>query len=245
MHTRVSVRVLSLLFLSACGGADTPDTTPAGGYPDAVSADAAHYAVAFENGAIRVLRITYGAGETSVMHGHPESCAIALAGGEFTMHLPDGTTVEESLAPGEVECYPAGAHRPENTSASGGEVILVELKDGATAGTAAMPAEPPATEADPGHYTVEVDNAVYRLVRVRYGAGEASVMHRHPAHCIVYLSTARSVTFRLPDGETVDGPSGELGDVTCVDAASHLPTNTSDTPLEVMLIELKGRATAS
>ncbi len=240
MHTRTAVPVLSLYFLAACAGADTPVE-----YPDAVAADPGHYSVAFENDAIRVLRISYGAGETSVMHTHPESCAIALSSGEFDMHLPDDTTIHDSVSPGEVECYPAGAHQPENTSDTRGEVVLVELKDGAMAGTAAMPADPLATEADPQHYTVEVENDVYRLVRVHYNPGDTSVMHYHPADCIVYLAPAGSVTFQLPDGETVAGPSGDVGDVTCVDAGSHLPTNTGTAPVDVMLIEMKGRATAA
>lgn len=240
MRTRAAVPALSMLLVAACGGADQPEE-----YPDAVTADPAHYSVAFENDAIRVLRISYGAGEASVMHHHPASCAIVLSGGEFDMGMPDGTTVHESLDPGQVECYPDGAHLPQNTSDTGGEVVLVELKDGAMAGTASMPADPEAITADPAHYSVIEENPVYRLVRVRYAPGEASVMHSHPAHCVVYLAAAPSVTFGLPDGETVAAPAGAAGDVTCVDAASHLPTNTGTTPVDVVLIEMKGRATAS
>lgn len=240
MRRRTAVPVLSLLFLAACGGADTPEEAP-----DAVTADPAHYSVAFENDAIRVLRISYGPGEASVMHTHPENCAIALTAGEFDMHLPDGTTVEESLSHGQADCYPAGTHRPENTGDSRGEVVLVELEDGAMAGTAGMPAEPLAIDADPEHYTVEAENDVYRLVRVRYGPGEASVMHSHPAHCIVYLGPTTGVSFQLPGGDTISAEPGDVGDVTCVDAGSHLPTNTGTAPVEVVLIEMKGRATAS
>lgn len=240
MHTRTAVPVLSLLVLAACGGADVPDE-----YPDSVTADPAHYSVAFENDAIRVLRISYGPGETSVMHTHPENCAIALTAGEFDMHLPDDTTVHESVSPGQAECYPAGAHRPENTADTRAEVVLVELEDGAMAGSAPAPADPLATDADPEHYTVAVDNDVYRLVRVHYEPGATSVMHYHPAHCVVYLGPTGGTTFQLPSGETVAAPSGGVGDVTCVDATSHLPTNTGTSPVDVMLIEMKGRATAS
>lgn len=243
MRTRTAVSVVSLLLLAACGGAETPESAEE--VPDAVTADPAHYSVAFENDAIRVLRISYGAGETSVMHTHPESCAIALTAGEFDMHLPDETTIQESLSAGQADCYPAGAHRPENTGDSRGEVVLVELKDGAMAGTAEMPADPLATDADPEHYTVEVDNDVYRLVRVHYEPGETSVMHSHPAHCIVFLGPTTGVSFQLPGGETVAAEPGNVGDVTCVDAGSHLPTNTGTAPSDVMLIEMKGRATAS
>lgn len=252
MRRRPVVPLVALFLFASCRGADAPEANAADAadaaeeYPEAVAADPGHYAVDFENDAIRVLRIAYGAGEASVMHTHPESCAIVWDGSAFTMHLPDGTSAVDPAVDGEVQCLPAGAHRPENTGGSAAEVIPVEQKAGAMAGTAAMPTDPPATEADPQHYTVEEDNDVYRLVRVRYGPGETSVMHSHPAHCIIYLSGGSSIQFELPTGEAVDAPAGQAGALNCgVDAGSHLPTNTGDAPTEVILIELKGRASVS
>ena len=40
-------------------------------FPDAVTADPAHYSVSFENELVRILRVSYRAGEKSVMHRHP------------------------------------------------------------------------------------------------------------------------------------------------------------------------------
>nr|NIR51506.1 hypothetical protein [candidate division KSB1 bacterium]NIS26908.1 hypothetical protein [candidate division KSB1 bacterium]NIT73741.1 hypothetical protein [candidate division KSB1 bacterium]NIU27639.1 hypothetical protein [candidate division KSB1 bacterium]NIU94275.1 hypothetical protein [candidate division KSB1 bacterium] len=39
---------------------------------DATKVDPKHYKVEFENDQVRVLRISYGPGEKSVMHEHPE-----------------------------------------------------------------------------------------------------------------------------------------------------------------------------
>lgn len=212
---------------------------------DAVVADPDHYALEFENDAVRVIRITYGAGETSIMHHHPASCAIALSDASWSMELPDGTVAADTGSLGDIDCFEAEDHLPTNTSGGEAELILVEFKEGAMARSDAMPAEPAAVTADTAHYSIEFQNDVARIVRVRYGAGETSVMHHHPAHCVIYLEDIGegTVTFGLPDGSVVPAPAGEGGAVNCIDAAVHLPTNTSAGQIHVVLLELKGRAT--
>jgi hypothetical protein len=73
---------------------------------------------------------------------------------------------------------------------------------------------------------------------VRYGAGEKSVMHRHPASCAVFL-TDQTFNFTLPDGTTAPAtvPSGALG---CSDANVHLPDNIGRAA-EFIMIEFKDR----
>ncbi len=210
-------------------------------YPEAVSADPDHYSVEFENDAARLLRISYGTGETSVMHTHPENCGIALSDGSWEMTLPDGSVIEETASFGDVDCYEAGAHNPRNQTTEPAELILVELKEGGAPGTDWSPEEPHAVTADPAHYTIEFENDVLRIVRVRYQGGETSVMHHHPANCVIYLSD-QTVTFELPSGEVIEAPQSEVGAVNCVDGDVHLPTNTADEELEVVLVEFKGRA---
>ncbi len=43
---------------------------------DPLKVDPKHYKVEFENDRVRVLRITYGPREKSVMHGHPATVAV-------------------------------------------------------------------------------------------------------------------------------------------------------------------------
>ena len=95
---------------------------------DPVKVDPKHYKVEFENNKIRVLRITYGPGEKSVMHGHPDAFAVFLADlqGKFT--LPDGKTLDITQKAGTTMWTPAGNHLPENTGNKPFELILVELK---------------------------------------------------------------------------------------------------------------------
>jgi quercetin dioxygenase-like cupin family protein len=234
------VSAVAVTFVLGCSGAEAPVE-----YPDAVTADPDHYSVEYENDALRILRIAYGPGESSVMHNHPANCAIFLRDQAGTMESADGEVTQTTPAEaGTVTCASESAvHLPTNTSGADLELVLVEFKDGMT-GSDAMPEAPHAVMADPDHYSVEFENDVARLVRVGYGPGETSVMHHHPAYCSVILVQVAGVTFELADGSVEDAPGGDLGELSCVDAQVHSPTNAGDGDLEAILIELKGRATA-
>jgi quercetin dioxygenase-like cupin family protein len=95
---------------------------------DPVKVDAKHYKVVFENDQVRVLRITYGPGEKSVMHDHPASVAVFLTDHHVKFTYSDGKTEESHPKPGESSWTPAGKHLPENISDKPFELILVELK---------------------------------------------------------------------------------------------------------------------
>lgn len=95
---------------------------------DPTVVDADHYKVAFENDHVRVLRITYGPGEMSVMHEHPDAVAVMLGASQMNMHFPDGTTEELEWSAGDAWWTPAVIHRPENLTGDPVEVILVEMK---------------------------------------------------------------------------------------------------------------------
>ena len=94
-----------------------------------------------------------------------------------------------------------------------------------------------AVKADPQRYTVEFENDRIRVIRIKYGPGEKSVMHTHGPHVVIFLTT-NAVRFTSPDGTSVD-VTLEAGGTEWVDAEEHLPENLSDEPLEVVLVELK------
>ena len=99
---------------------------------------------------------------------------------------------------------------------------------------------PDAVTADPKHYSVSFENDVVRFLRVKYGAGEKSVMHRHPPGCVVFL-TDQTFNFSLPDGTTEPAsvPAGALG---CSDGNVHLPENIAR-EAEFIMVEFKDRTT--
>ena len=93
---------------------------------------------------------------------------------------------------------------------------------------------------DPKHYSVVSENAHVRILRVHYGPHEKSVMHSHPASVAVFLSDGTG-KFTFPDGKTQEFKS-KAGDAQYNAAGEHLPENTGDQPLDVIVIELKGKA---
>jgi quercetin dioxygenase-like cupin family protein len=101
---------------------------------DPVKVDAKHYKVEFENDQVRVLRITYGPGEKSVMHEHPDAMAIFLADAKGRFNLADGSKQDFDNKKNTSLWTPAGKHLPENTSDKPFELILVELKKPAPKG---------------------------------------------------------------------------------------------------------------
>lgn len=95
---------------------------------DSVKVDPKHYKVEFENDQVRVVRITYGPHEKSVMHEHPANVAVFLTDGQARFTLPDGKTQDAPMKAGSVQWDGGGKHLPENTGDKPFELILVELK---------------------------------------------------------------------------------------------------------------------
>ncbi len=81
---------------------------------DPLKVDAKHYKIEFENDQVRVLRVTYGPHEKSVMHEHPNAVAVFLADGHSQFTLPDGKVVDAPIKAGTSMFTPAGKHLPEN-----------------------------------------------------------------------------------------------------------------------------------
>ena len=94
------------------------------------------------------------------------------------------------------------------------------------------------TVVDSTHYTVEFENDQVRIVRIRYGPGEKSVMHEHLDGVVVILTDA-SGKFTNPD-DTTEEFSNEAGEAFWAPATKHLPESTHSEPFEAILIELKG-----
>ena len=97
-----------------------------------------------------------------------------------------------------------------------------------------------AAKVDPKHYTVVSENAQVRILKVHYGPHEKSVMHSHPATVAVFLTDANG-QFSYPDGKK-ENFTVKAGETQYSAAEIHLPENTSDKGMDVIVIELKGKA---
>ena len=107
----------------------------------------------------------------------------------------------------------------------------------ATLRTIPQPAAEDPVRVDPGHYKVEFENERVRVLRIKYGPGEKSVMHSHPESIAVFLTDSHA-KFTYPDGRTED-INANAGTVQHMDAFTHLPESLSKTPFEVIQVELK------
>ena len=85
-----SITIAAGLFLAGViGYSVAAHAQPASAKADPVKVDPKHYKVEFENESVRVLRISYGPGEKSVMHNHPNAVAVYLTDGMTRMTTPD------------------------------------------------------------------------------------------------------------------------------------------------------------
>jgi quercetin dioxygenase-like cupin family protein len=97
-----------------------------------------------------------------------------------------------------------------------------------------------AVKVDPKHYSVVSENNQVRILKVHYGPHEKSVMHSHPNTVAVFLTDAKG-TFTFPDGKKQDF-TVKAGDAQYSAAGTHLPENTGDKDMEVIVTELKGHS---
>jgi len=94
-----------------------------------------------------------------------------------------------------------------------------------------------AVKLDSKHYTVEFENDKVRVIRVRYGPREKSIMHEHPNAVAVFLADA-GAKFTYPNGKT-ENFSAKAGQTMWFPAVEHLPENPGDKPIHLIFIELK------
>ena len=96
---------------------------------DPVKLDAKHYKVELENERVRVVRISYGPREKSVMHQHPAGVVVFVTEGKFKFTYPDGKTETIEGQPGQVLSFAeTWEHLPENLTDKRFEAVYVELR---------------------------------------------------------------------------------------------------------------------
>jgi len=96
-----------------------------------------------------------------------------------------------------------------------------------------------AVKVDPKHYKVEFENSSVRVLRIKYGPHEKSVMHSHPNSVAIFQNDGR-VKFTYPGGKTEEREM-KAGQAVWTPAVKHLPENLTGSDMEVILVELKTR----
>src|ERR1700752_3808767 len=94
-----------------------------------------------------------------------------------------------------------------------------------------------AVKVDPKHYSLVSENDQVRVLKVHYGPHEKSVMHSHPNSVAVMLTDMKA-EFTLADGKK-QNMTAKSGDAQYTPAQVHLPENTGDKGMDLILVELK------
>lgn len=106
--------------------------------------------------------------------------------------------------------------------------------------TVALAQDP--VKVDGNHYKVEFENDQVRVLRIKVGPGEKSIMHQHPNAVAIFLTDVNG-KFNFPDGTSQDVTS-KAGEARWTPAITHMPENVGTQPFEVILVEMKGKAPA-
>lgn len=201
---------------------------------DPLQADPGHHKLEFENPQFRVDRGSFGPGEIAADFFDAEGVVIvALTPMRSRLNFPDGKFIDAPPVPaGAVFWAPPGRIRPQNLLDQRVEFVIVIPRGGASTRTGADP-----LVADPQHYTLEFENDLVRVLRARMEPHGESVMHGHPAHVAVLLTTAKTL-MHLPDGKSFLS-ARKAGEVVGAPAGEHRPENLLDEPAEVIVIEPK------
>ena len=119
-------------------------------------------------------------------------------------------------------------------------LALVLLTIGVTYAAQSRAAQPlpDAVTADGKHYTVEFENDIVRVLRVKLGAGDSTPRHSHSAYCAIEISDS---SLKEPGGPVSESKAGQ---VFCGDATSHAPTNVGKGLAESIVVEFKNKQKA-
>ncbi len=193
--------------------------------------------VGFENEYVRVLHWTTSPHGKTAMHEHPAMVTVGLSDGKERFTTPDGKSSIVESKVGQAKWSNPEKHSSEDLSDKKGEVIQVELKKKPGAAMTAFPVAEDSVKVDPKHYSVEYQNDRVRVLRIKYGPNEKSVMHAHPASVAIFLTDGQT-KMTQPDGKS-SVQNIKAGQVQWTEVQKHLPENVGGKPLELVLVELR------
>lgn len=200
---------------------------------DAAKADPSHYKVILDNPTVRVLQISYPAGDKSVLHAHPDSIAVPLTGAKMQFMLPDGKAQDSAMTSDSAEYRPAEKHTPANVGGAPMRAILVEFK-GKAPGSATIP-------------NARENMALKELAEGPYGAAfkvtaepdftePAGTKHEYDQVVIALAPTPMSLSVDGKPART----TWERGDVEFIGrGVAHGSKNTAGKPVDFILVYVK------
>jgi quercetin dioxygenase-like cupin family protein len=214
------------------------------GQEDALVAAPNNYKLVYENGYVRIVRSQAKPGERSPLHQHGDLplLEVILSDGPTALLLEDGRRVERRNRLGNISYNPGatGPHQIENPGTSYNLAMRIELKPRPGGTQPPLPARD-AAKIDPKHYTVELENEHFRVLRAAYAAGERSPLHQHARRPFVMIflgdqkwnwqsGTARPAQRSFSHGDFLYQSGGQ----------SHALQNIGEGQAEFLVVELMG-----
>ena len=166
--------------------------------------------VKFDTPEVRVLEVTNSPGQRSAVHQHDVNrVMIYLDDGHMTLTGSPGPVEDVRWKAGDVRWSPAGGpHISENVGSTTYRIVELELKN--KGGTVPVTAFDP-VRVDPKHYKVEFENDQVRVLRARYGPGEAGPVHQHILNRVTVFVTDQHMRVTTAEGK-VDEARGAAGE---------------------------------
>jgi hypothetical protein len=194
----------------------------------------------FENDQVKAVRALEKAHVKGKAHEHKVNrVMVYLQSGRQRFEYQDGRKPETfDWKAGQVVFSPAsGMHAPEVVSDDPFNIVEVELKNTGTHAKVTSSMDP--VKIDPKHYKVEFENDQVRVLRVRMGPHEVAPMHEHGLNRVNVFLTDQNFRVTTADGK-VDTVQHKAGEAVWGTPVKHKEENMSDSPFEVIAIEIKG-----
>jgi quercetin dioxygenase-like cupin family protein len=199
---------------------------------DPVKTEPTHYSVVLDNAAVRILKVSYPAGATGVMHSHPDAVIIGLGASKVRFTMPDKATVESDMANEGAMYTAAGSHRAEVLSKTAVNALVVELKG--AGGTAVLPKS---REGMIIKMLAEGPKAMaYRSTAAPGFAEPAGTKHDYDQVVIALATSGMSLSIDGKPAKT----SWARGDVQFIGRGTpHEAKNTGGTPVDFIIVAIK------
>jgi quercetin dioxygenase-like cupin family protein len=127
-------------------------------------------------------------------------------------------------------------HSPEVVTDSPFNIVEVELKKPGTGKKITAALDP--VKIDPKHYKVELENDQVRVIRAHYAPHESAPLHEHTLNRVTVFLTDANVRVTGADGK-VSMTQRKAGEAIWSAPAKHKEENLSNTPFEVLAVEIK------
>jgi quercetin dioxygenase-like cupin family protein len=191
-----------------------------------------------DNDQVKVLNVVVQPHEKTRLHQHKVNrVMIYLKAGRQDFEYPDGKKSVLNFKAGEMKWSPAGGmHIAEISSDNPVNIVEVELKKPGTGASSPTSALDP-VKVDKKHYKVELENDQVRVLRVKIGPHQSTPLHEHSLNRVVTYLTDQNLRV------TTDGKAETLqhkaGEVSWGTPTKHKEENLSDSPFEVVVVEVK------